>query len=276
MSFNVKICKICKKTFKGTYNKETCSDKCKKELYFKNNEKNIKCEYCGIIFKTLGRKTCSKVCKNKLSGLKNIGNNWHHSEEAKRKISIGRKVFLSKPKNLDKHRKYTKDSWKNIETREKRLTVERAKKISETGKRLYREGKKIPVGHSRGKITLYKNKKFKSTWEAKVAKWLDNNNIKWEYESKDCRISLVNNRTYFCDFYLPNLKIWVEVKGWWNKYSLIKCKELIKQKGFNKLYIIDSSNINNISLDTLFYEYTSDFNVNIDSQIENFLLGKNI
>ena len=60
----------------------------------------------------------------------------------------------------------------------------------------------------------YKDINMRSNWEIKYAKYLDKNNIKWQYESKrfyfeDC--------TYLPDFYLPENNEYIEIKGWWRK-----------------------------------------------------------
>jgi len=52
--------------------------------------------------------------------------------------------------------------------------------------------------------------KMRSGWEAKVADYLTSKNINWYYESK--WIDLGNTK-YLPDFYLPDLNIFIEVKG---------------------------------------------------------------
>jgi len=62
-----------------------------------------------------------------------------------------------------------------------------------------------------GKKTYYKSIEFKSRWETEIALFLDKLNIKWEYEPK--RFMLSNGILYIPDFYLPELKTWIEAKG---------------------------------------------------------------
>lgn len=57
--------------------------------------------------------------------------------------------------------------------------------------------------------TLYKGYRFRSRLEARWAIFFDVANIKWEYETEGFN---VNNTRYLPDFYLPELKIYVEVK----------------------------------------------------------------
>jgi hypothetical protein len=56
---------------------------------------------------------------------------------------------------------------------------------------------------------------FRSSWEANVARWLNHQGIKWVYEPKVFFFDGVRTgtNTYCPDFYLPDLDIWLEVKG---------------------------------------------------------------
>lgn len=51
---------------------------------------------------------------------------------------------------------------------------------------------------------------FRSSWEVIVAKWLTANNIEWTYEK--IVINLKGKKHYIPDFYLPEMKILIEVK----------------------------------------------------------------
>lgn len=62
---------------------------------------------------------------------------------------------------------------------------------------------------------------FRSTWERNTAQYLDQLNIKWEYESKCLEVVYVVDTekkvgTYTTDFYLPEFGIYLEVKGRWH------------------------------------------------------------
>lgn len=57
----------------------------------------------------------------------------------------------------------------------------------------------------------YKGVEMRSKLESKVAMFLDALGILWIYEPKTFRLS--NHFSYKPDFYLPKLKIWIEVKG---------------------------------------------------------------
>ena len=59
--------------------------------------------------------------------------------------------------------------------------------------------------------TTYKGIEMRSKLESRIALFLDALNIKWEYEPKTFLLS--NGHPYKPDFYLPELKQWIEVKG---------------------------------------------------------------
>lgn len=74
----------------------------------------------------------------------------------------------------------------------------------------------------RGKKTIYNGIKMDSSWEAGVAKYLDNNNIKWQYAP--VAFKLDERRSYRPDFILECGKI-IEVKGYWRNDNKIKFDE---------------------------------------------------
>jgi len=92
------------------------------------------------------------------------------------------------------------------------------------------EGKNNPMYGKitpHGKRIYYRGICMRSSWETAYAKYLDNNNIKWSYESKrfyfkDC--------TYCPDFYLPEMDKYIEIKGYWREESKKRFKL------FRKLY----------------------------------------
>lgn len=63
-----------------------------------------------------------------------------------------------------------------------------------------------------GKRFKYHGFLMRSTWEVKYAKYLDKNEVKWEYEPKAFDLG---NTTYTPDFYLPETDTYIEIKGWW-------------------------------------------------------------
>jgi ribosomal protein L37AE/L43A len=78
-------------------------------------------------------------------------------------------------------------------------------------------------GNGRGKITYYKGIKMKSTWEAKAAKYLDDNNIDWIYEEKYYIIN--EKQSYTPDFFIyeeGKLVKLIEVKGYFRAENKLK------------------------------------------------------
>lgn len=59
--------------------------------------------------------------------------------------------------------------------------------------------------------TEYKGYRFRSRLEARWAVVFDSLDVKWEYEPQGFELS--DGTYYLPDFYLPDLKTWVEVKG---------------------------------------------------------------
>lgn len=66
---------------------------------------------------------------------------------------------------------------------------------------------------------------FRSNYEVRFAKMLDEMEVKWEYESH--RFDLVES-TYLPDFYLPEYRSYYEVKGWLDSRAQRKL-ELFKE-----------------------------------------------
>lgn len=93
-------------------------------------------------------------------------------------------------------------------------------------------GKLFKQSGWKGKRIYYKDICFRSSWEVAYAKYLDFNNIIWQYEPKAFDLG---NTTYRPDFYLPETNEYVEIKGWWSDKFDSKIKK------FKKLY-------NNINL----------------------------
>lgn len=57
----------------------------------------------------------------------------------------------------------------------------------------------------------YAGVRFRSTLEADWAATLDELNVRWQYEPE--AIKLPSGELYRCDFYLPEITTWLEVKG---------------------------------------------------------------
>lgn len=87
-------------------------------------------------------------------------------------------------------------------------------------------------GKGLGNITEYNGIKMRSSWEAKVAKFLDDNKIIWKYEEKT--FTLNSRSSYRPDFFIYDesgkfIKL-IEVKGYFREANKIKFNL------FNELY----------------------------------------
>lgn len=75
---------------------------------------------------------------------------------------------------------------------------------------------------------------MRSSWEVKFALWLDEGNIRWEYESKKFHVGRGKGKwsgeTYTPDFYLPDQDVHVELKGYLSKQNKNK------MEAFHNLY----------------------------------------
>ncbi len=297
----MKICNNCKKEFKQTSNSQRfCSKECLNIFYLKKKV----CKVCGKEFEHRTRGTCSEKCYFKLAGKNALktnlilgtykklgklrkGKTYKEQYGKDKSLKISKKMSVSRINNFkngkiklnsgnwgEGHVPWNKDKKGSQKSKRKGIKdvdfygVEKAanisRRISETVTNLHIKG--IYKNSHHGE--RYKGNYMKSSWEIKVAKWLDKNNIKWEYESKNCRFKRPNGHHYIVDFYLPDLNKYIEVKGWWDKDSINKCKDFINKKGTASLIIIDEYNINNIALDVLFCEYTPEFICGVDRQVK--------
>jgi len=85
-------------------------------------------------------------------------------------------------------------------------------------------------GKGRGNKTFYNGIIFKSSWEASVAKYFDDNKIIWKYEEKEFIID--DTTSYRPDFFIYEnnkfIKL-VEVKGYFRKENKIKFQNFINK-----------------------------------------------
>lgn len=112
----------------------------------------------------------------------------------------------------------------------KKHTEESLKKMSESSRKNTRRGR---MSNFYGKIyygvgSYYRKKDDKriwmrSYWEIAYARYLDVNNIEWDYEPKAFEI-VINGieKTYTPDFFLIKENKFIEIKGFWRDESLIK------------------------------------------------------
>ena len=131
----------------------------------------------------------------------------------------GRTITIS-----DDLRKKLSDSGKG-----RKLSKEQKSKISNSMKRVVREK---PESYSasningRVKKVLYKGVLMDSKWELEFAEWCDKESISWEKNTLGFEYEWNGNRIYYPDFYLKDLKRFVEVKGYERERDLVKWKSV--------------------------------------------------
>tara|TARA_R110002153_G_scaffold1395_3_gene7227 strand:- start:9088 stop:9519 length:432 start_codon:yes stop_codon:yes gene_type:complete len=81
-----------------------------------------------------------------------------------------------------------------------------------------------------------------STWEVAMAVKLNELGIKWVRDPKmklEYRTRGNRKRNYIPDFYLPDLDLYIEVKGYWTDRAKHKMKDIIKRNP-GKICILES------------------------------------
>lgn len=98
--------------------------------------------------------------------------------------------------------------------------------------------------------------KVRSRYEANFVRLLKFLNISFEYESKRCVFNL-GNSVYICDFYLPDLDVFIELKTGksFNKHSLSKPIQCIQRYPNISLKILDREGY--LNLESKYKNYIS-------------------
>lgn len=98
------------------------------------------------------------------------------------------------------------------------------------------------IAGPRGYFTRYVDAKgrltrFRSTWEAVFARYLDDNDLQWAYEAHAWLLS--DGSAYIPDFWVPSLDAYFEVKGWISEESSRKMRLFRKEYPTIDLRIVD-------------------------------------
>ena len=204
-------------------NANTNKDKRKQKLieWHKNNQHPLK-----------GTKRPPHV----IDALKKANTGRELSKEHKKKLSIRN----SGDGNPMYGKKHTKDNIKKM------CTIQQ--KIARRGEECNFYGKCY-----HGKGGWYTNDETKiwmrSTWELKFAKYLDLNNIQWTFEKNIFPIIYNDKKgTYRPDFYLIDLDLYVEIKGWWRDDAKIKYTAFKEQYKNIQIEIYDSKKLKELKI----------------------------
>lgn len=93
-------------------------------------------------------------------------------------------------------------------------------------------------GGGRSKGSYYKNQYFDSPFEIEVAKFLDENNIKWKRNTKRIYFIFENKKTYYIPDFLINDSLYLETKGYWYGNKKEKTLEAVKQNKLNWILLM--------------------------------------
>lgn len=188
------------------------------------------CKYCSKKVKPLGLSAHQRLCP-------------HNPNSSKEKHpSYGRKgtnQYMTGSKMTDETK--NKISKSKIG---KKLSTEHKLNLS---KAMQEAVRKHPDSYSssnvsgRAKIIEHSGFKLKGTWELEFAKYLDSRSIKWTNIIKPFEY-LWNEEThlYFPDFYLIDLDVYIEVKGYIRerdlcKWSVVPNLKIIKLEEIRKI-----------------------------------------
>jgi hypothetical protein len=113
-------------------------------------------------------------------------------------------------------------------------------RISATLKHRYLDGSLSPPNkYGTGKSGYFRGVWMRSTWERNVARVFDALGLTWEYEKHRFPFGGV----YIPDFYLSELDLWIEVRGWetetfkkkWSEFSIGRRVLLVDQGVYSQL-----------------------------------------
>ena len=277
-------CVICDATFEKEYKHrkhKTCGKKCSNILRQETRRKqhepvDKECDRCGETFQDTSKKKQVTTCKPCVSAKmveSRLANNdgAYHSEEwckrlSERQIAQGGWKNCNTPEQRMMLSNLMKENWKNgklyrgdahwTKTEEGKRKISGWKKgvplsddakrnMSISASRRARENPESLYTRGRGGYREDLGQYFRSEWEAAYARYLNANDVEWTYEPRTFEISKTMN--YTPDFYLPESNEWVEVKGYWDETSILKCELFEQRYPELSLVKIDSTNYNTIA-----------------------------
>lgn len=255
-------CKFCKKKIKeyglGTHEKhciENPNGKPSKRKIKKNNGidkrkerkgKKAKCRFCEEVYALSGIKTHELYCKK-------------NPDKKEKEPPSKTQKWYDAIKNGKRSNQFLKAKETGIpyeirdETRKKIGEKSKQQVWTDDRRKNHKLGMKKAVEENpdsysannvcgRIKIEEYNGIKFHGKWEVEVAKWLDENNIKWERDTIEPIPYFWNDgwHKYFPDFYLPEHDVLLEVKGFETdrdraKWNVVENLVVIKKNEIEKI-----------------------------------------
>lgn len=214
---------------------------------------NCKVEFCSIVpngYRTPKEISCSKQCASEYSVKKRYDNGTYainekaiekmHATKRAKNPDYGKKWAAIKQgikerglggfdKTKYKHWAQVPENKEHLKSMSKgRIVSESSKKLmSQARKKLFREHPELIYSNANsGKRKDLNDQYFRSNWEANYARILNEQNIKWEYESQTFDLS--NGTSYTPDFKIGDKKF-VELKGWFDNDSKQKIELFLKE-----------------------------------------------
>lgn len=210
-------------------------------------------------------------CSNKINANTNIDN---RNQKMKVWHTLNPHPLLGKPRPLhviETLRKVDKSYTKTPEHREKmsqlmkgsnngffgkKHTEESLQKMRKSHSIIAKRGKDSnfygKIYHGKGQWFICKNKRIfwmRSSWEVKFAIYLDENNIRWDYENKAFDLIIDEKEvSYTPDFYLIDDDKFIEVKGYWREDAKVKFKTFKETYPDINIKIYDKSKLKEIGI----------------------------
>lgn len=192
-------------------------------------------------------KSCA--AKNQFKKFGHPMKNRLHSKRTKNKIREKALERFKDPKNHPNYGKHLSSTLKkriglNVKLAMQKPEIRqkmRENHIDVSGSNNNMFGKPCPYA----KKIKYKGVWMRSSWEVKYAKYLDKRGIKWFYEPKRFNLGQL---TYLPDFYLPEKKKYVEIKGWMSPESYFKIKKFLETYPQIRLQILMQSDLQKLGI----------------------------
>jgi len=81
------------------------------------------------------------------------------------------------------------------------------------------------------------NRYTRSSWEANLIRIF--NYLKIEFDYEPAKFYFSNGLSYIPDFYLPSLDLWIEVKGYFKEFDLLKLKTMYNEYPNENVKVLD-------------------------------------
>jgi len=174
-----------------------------------------------------GRQYCSRECA-------------YQSEVRNNRIGNSQKGIPKQDWVISKYRKAQIKFWASLSKEQKAIKINAgigsAKARENCKKRNL--GRKCPNNkYKRGFFRKDLNQYFRSSWEANFARIMNFVGIKWEYEKE--RFVFNDSTSMLIDFFLSDVNVYVEVKGFLDPTSLDRLEKLSVEYAGEDIKIVD-------------------------------------